>query len=82
VLAFAFMGGVAMRWLLTAVAGILIGASAFTVGSANAQPVPPPPPVPIQPGSTTDELADMVMDVIEGGGPAVPTTTPLPAPHP
>jgi hypothetical protein len=76
------MGGVAMRWLLTAVAGILIGASAFTVGSANAQPVPPPPPVPIQPGSTTDELADMVMDVIEGGGPAVPTTTPLPAPQP
>jgi len=33
-------------------------------------------------GSTTDELADMVMDVIEGGGPAVPTTTPLHAPHP
>ena len=81
-LAFAFMGGVAMRWVLTAVAGILIGASAFMMGPANAQPVSPPPPVPIQPGSTTDELADMVMDVIEGGGPAVPTTTPLPAPNP
>ena len=79
-LAFAFMGGVAMRWVLTAIAGILIAASAFTVGWANAQPAPPPGP--IQPGSTTDELADMVMDVIEGGGPAVPTTTPLPAPHP
>jgi hypothetical protein len=76
------MGGVATRWVLTAVAGILIGASAFVMGSASAQPVPPPPPGPIQPGSTNDELADMVMDVIEGGGPALPTTTPLPVPHP
>jgi hypothetical protein len=74
------MGGVATRWVLTAVAGILIGASAVTAGWANAQPAPPPEPV--QPASTTDELADMVMDVIEGGGQAVPTTTPLPAPQP
>ena len=79
-LAFAFMGDVAMRCVLTAVAGILAGASVFAVGPASAQPAPPPGP--IQPGSTSDELADMVMDVIEDGGSAVPTTTPLPAPHP
>ena len=54
----------------------------FAVGPASAQPAPPPGP--IQPGSTSDELADMVMDVIEGGVPAVPTTTPpvVPAPQP
>ena len=71
-----------MRWLSAVVAGVLIGISAVAIGSANAQPVPPPPPGPIQPGSTDQELADMVMDVIENGGPAVPTTTPLPAPRP
>jgi hypothetical protein len=27
-------------------------------------------------------LADMVMDVIQHGGPAAPTTTPVPAPPP
>ena len=81
-LALRVMGDVAMRCVLTAVAGLLAGASVFAAGPASAQPVSPPPPVPIQPVSTTDELADMVMDVIEGGGPAVPTTTPLPAPNP
>lgn len=71
-----------MRWLFAVVAGVLIGISAVATSSANAQPVPPPPPGPTQPGSTTDELADMVLDVIEHGSPAVPTTTPSPAPHP
>jgi hypothetical protein len=71
------MGDVAMRCVLTAVAGILAGASVFAVGSANAQPAPPPGP--IQPGSTSDELADMVMDVIEHGEVAAPTTTPAAA---
>ena len=69
------MGDVAMRCVLTAVAGILAGAFGFAVGSANAQPAPPPGP--IQPGSTSDELADMVMDVIEHGEVAAPTTTPV-----
>ena len=74
-LALRVMGDVAMRCVLTAVAGILDQAlSAFAVGSANAQPAPPPGP--IQPGSTSDELADMVMDVIEDGDAAAPTTTP------
>jgi len=70
-----------MRWLSAVVAGVLIGMSAVAIGSAHAQPVPPPPG-PIQPGSTDEELADMVMDVIEDRDATVPTTTPLPAPHP
>ena len=74
------MGDIAMRCVLTAVAGILAGALVFAVGSANAQPAPPPGP--IQPGSTSDELADMVMDVIEDRDATAPTTTPLLAPHP
>lgn len=45
---------------------------------AAAEPLPtPPPPIP---GSTNDDLADMVMDAIQHGA---PTTTPVPAPpHP
>jgi hypothetical protein len=63
-----------MRWVLS---GVMIGLSVFAVGPAHAEPTPPPP----APGtSSSDELADMVMDVIQHGGPAVPTTTPVPAP--
>lgn len=69
-----------MRWLFAVAAGALVGISAGAAGSAHAQPVPPPPPGPTQPGSTTEELADMVMDVIEDRAPALPSTTPLPAP--
>jgi hypothetical protein len=68
-----------MRWLWSAVAGVLIGFSVYAVASvatANAEPADPGLPTP----STTDELADMVMDVIEHGAPAAPTTTPAPAP--
>lgn len=64
-----------MRWLLAAVAGVFIGLSALTVATANADPAPPTPTT-----SSSDELADMVMDVIQHGGPAAPTTTPVPAP--
>ncbi len=71
-----------MRWLLAVVAGVLIGISAVATTSAYAQPLPPPPPGPTQPGSTTEELADMVLDAIEHDSPAIPATTPLPAPHP
>jgi hypothetical protein len=56
-----------MRWISAVTAGVAIGISVFTTGSAHAQPVPAPPPGPAQPGSTTEELADMVMDVIESG---------------
>jgi hypothetical protein len=70
-----------MRWLLSAVAGALIGLSAFTIGTAAAEPNQPPAPGPTT-TSTSDELADMVFDVIQHGGPAAPTTTPVPAqPH-
>ena len=69
-----------MRWVLSAVAGVVIGLSVFAIGSAGAEPTQPPTPGPTT--STPDELADMVMDVIQHGGPAAPTTTPVPAPPP
>jgi hypothetical protein len=48
--------------------------------AANAQP-PQPGPVEPDPGtSTSEELADMVMDVIEDGTAGAPSTTPVPAP--
>ena len=64
-----------MRWLLTAVTGVLIGFSAVVVATANADPAPPTPTT-----SSSDELADMAMDAIQHGGPSAPTTTPVPAP--
>ena len=64
-----------MRWVLAAVAGASIGLSAFAIGTASAEPTQPPAPGPAT-TSTSDELADMVMDVIQHGGPAAPTTTP------
>jgi hypothetical protein len=64
-----------MRWLLAAVAGVLIGVSAPLAATADADPAPPTPTT-----SSSDELADMVMDAIRQGGPAAPTTTPVPAP--
>jgi hypothetical protein len=75
------MIGAAMRWLLSAAAGAVIGLSAFAIGTASAQPTQPPVPEPAT-TSTSDELADMVMDVIQHDGPAAPTTTPVPAPPP
>jgi hypothetical protein len=67
-----------MRWLLSAVAGAVIGLSAFAIGTANADPTPPPAPGPTT--SSSDDLADMVMDAIQHAGPAAPTTTPVPVP--
>jgi hypothetical protein len=67
-----------MRWLLSAVAGAVIGLSAFAIGTASAEPTSPPVPGPTT--SSSDDLADMVMDAIQHGGPAAPTTTPAP-PH-
>ena len=72
------MTGVAMRRLLSALVGAVIGLSAFAIGTASAEPTQPHAPGPTT--SNSDELADMVMDVIQHGGPAAPTTTPVPAP--
>lgn len=66
-----------MRWVL---AGAMIGLSVFAIGTASAEPSQPPAPGPGA-TSTPDELADMVMDVIQHDGPAAPTTTPVPPPH-
>jgi hypothetical protein len=59
---------------------LLVGAAVLSfvfAPVAAAEPLPTPPPVP---GSTNDDLADMVMDAIQHGA---PTTTPVPAPpHP
>jgi hypothetical protein len=68
-----------MRWLLATVAGAVIGLSVFAVATANAEPTQPPAPGPAM-TSTSDDLADMVMDVVQQGGPAAPTTSPVPAP--
>jgi hypothetical protein len=67
-----------MRRLLSAMVGAVIGLSAFTIGTASAEPTQPPAPGPTT--SSSDELADMVMDAIQHDGPAAPTTTPPPAP--
>ena len=67
----------AMRWVLAAVTGASIGLSAFAIGTAGAEPTQAPAPGPAT-TSTSDELADMVMDVISER--AAPTTTPVPAP--
>jgi hypothetical protein len=63
---------------MAAVAGVLIGLSVLAAGAAGAEPAQPGPTT----TSTSDELADMVLDVIEHGTVAVPTTTPVPAPPP
>jgi hypothetical protein len=66
-----------MRWLvLTAVAGALIGVSVFAAGTAGAEPAQPGPTT----TSSSDELADMVLDVVEHGTVPALTTTPAPAP--
>ena len=72
------MTGVAMRRLLSALVGAVIGLWAFAIGTASAEPTQPPAPSPTT--SNSDELADMVMDAVQQGGPAAPATTPVPAP--
>jgi len=67
-----------MRWVWSVVAGVVFGLSVLAIGTANAEPTPSPAPTPGT--SSSDELADMVMDVIQHDGPAAPTTTPVPAP--
>jgi len=67
-----------MRWVLAAAAGAA-GLAALAIDTASADPTQPPAPGPVT-TSTSDELADMVMDVIQHGGPAAPTTTVVPAP--
>ena len=63
-----------MRLVMSTVAGVLIGVTAFAVATANAEPAPGDPTS----TSSSDDLADMVMGVIEHG--SVPTTTSTPAP--
>lgn len=69
-----------MRWLLSVAVGVFVVLSALATATANAQPAQPDPTI----TSTTDELTDMVMDVIEHGGigsdPLLPTITPGPPP--
>src|SRR3954469_21250597 len=65
--------GAMVRWVFAAVAGAAIGLSAFAIGTASAEPAQPPPPGPV-PTSTSDDLADMVMDVIQHDGLAAPHT--------
>ena len=64
-----------MRLLVSAVM-VLIGVG-LAGGTAAAQPTTP---APAPPGSTSDELADMVMDALAPGSGA-PTTTPVAPPR-
>lgn len=57
-------------------AGVVVLATVLAPVVA-AEPVPTPPPIP---GSSNDELTDMVMEAIQGGSPAAPSTTAVPAP--
>ena len=67
-----------MRWVLAPLAGAAIGLSVFAIGTASAEPTQTPAPGPAS--STSDDLADMVMDVIEQGSAAAPTTATVPMP--
>jgi hypothetical protein len=62
--------------LLVPVAMVLIGLAGLAGGTAAAQPTTP---APAPPASTSDELADMVMDALQPGSGA-PTTTPVAPP--
>jgi hypothetical protein len=62
--------------LLVPVAMALIGLAGLAGGTAAAQPTTP---APAPPASTSDELADMVMDALQPGSGA-PTTTPVAPP--
>jgi hypothetical protein len=64
--------------LLVPVAMVLIGLAGLAGGTAGAQPTTP---APAPPGSTSDELADMVMDAIQSGSGALTTTPVAPPPH-
>lgn len=71
-------------WSGAAVAVVVTGLLALPVGVAGAEPSTPVPAPSITPAQTssTDELADMVLDALEGGSSAPTTTVPAPAPLP
>lgn len=65
-------------WTSRGIAAVLLGFSAFT-GTAMAHADEPAPVTPTN-TSSSDELADMVMDAIENGA-AAPSTSKVPAPN-
>jgi hypothetical protein len=67
-----------MRWALAVFAGAAIGLSVFGIGPAGADPTQTPTPGPST--SSSDDLADMVMDVIERGSADAPSASAAPAP--
>jgi hypothetical protein len=71
------MGRSFLRSLVPAAIAGLVGFAPFVVAAAHADPADSGSTTQT---STTDELADMVMDVIQKGAPSAPTTTPVPAP--
>jgi hypothetical protein len=65
-------------WLTSGIAAVLVGLSIGTTGQAAAdQPKPTPSPANT---SSTDEIADMVMDAIEQDDGTAPTASGVPAP--
>jgi urease alpha subunit len=70
------------RCLMAIAVGLLVGLAPLTAVAApqaDAEPVLTDPTAPAT-TSTTDELADMVMEAIDDSAPAAPTSTPLPVP--
>jgi hypothetical protein len=72
--------GRAAKWVLAAAAVLALSLSPVVVGAAHADPSSPGTGPTTT--STSDELADMVMGVIDKGRGAAPTTTVVPAPAP
>lgn len=64
-------------WMRAVAIAALFGALAWAGGVAAAAPRPTPAPVPPT-TSSSDEIADMVMDAIQQSPP--PPSTPVPAP--
>jgi hypothetical protein len=66
-------------WIRAVATAAVFGVLAATGGIAAAAPSPAPAPGPTK-TSSSDEIADMVMDAIQN--PAAPTTVPPVAPPP
>lgn len=66
-----------MRRIIAVVAGVFVG-SMVAAGPAHAQPASPTPVPPAPATSSSEELADMVLDAIDHNAAPTPTVAPQP----